>query len=170
MIVSSSCSEYHAHSISVKCISVLKFAHHRWSACSATCDTGYSFRSRKIAVTPNECGAPLEGDEQEFKKCNTQGCDEVVVDCTFSEWSDFGDCSCECNGIKDRTRRIVTYSQGGGKLCEGSLKEVRPCNRPGHGGANCGTVKVDCDLSEWGISNSFIIFLVSTQGGVFECY
>ncbi len=119
-----------------------------WSACTASCGTGYKVRSRKIARSPNECGTPLEGLAQEFEECNSQACDITSVDCLFSEWSEYDDCSCPCNGIQDRTRRITTYAQGEGALCEGALKEVRACNLP-DGNTECGPNPVDCVMSEW---------------------
>lgn len=60
--------------------------------------------------------------------------------------SDYGDCSCSCNGIKDRSRRINTYSNEGGKACVGPLKEVVPCNTD----PNCGEPEpVDCVMGSW---------------------
>lgn len=40
-----------------------------WSECSATCGKGFMYRSRDIALPPNSCGKPLDGDAQEFKVC-----------------------------------------------------------------------------------------------------
>ena len=40
----------------------------------------------------------------------------------------------------------VTYASGGGKSCEGALKEVHPCNKPGPNG-KCGSSPVDFTFS-----------------------
>lgn len=54
---------------------------------------------------------------------------------------------------------MTTYATGGGRLCEGALKEVAPCNLPGEHyynadgdlvKANCDSTPVDCVVSEWG--------------------
>ncbi|CAD7936457.1 unnamed protein product [Amoebophrya sp. A120] len=124
-----------------------------WGACSASCGEGYQVRSRKIDTPPNHCGAELEGMKQEFQKCNERECSDESVDCVFSDWTAFGDCTDPCNGIKDRTRRITQTSSKGGKPCDGATKEVEPCNIPGDGttdyGENCKNEPVDCVLGEW---------------------
>ena len=64
----------------------------------------------------------------------------------FGYWGEWGDCSCSCNGIRDRTRRISQYAMNGGKPCDGATKQVEGCNT----GAACGGESpVDCVLSEW---------------------
>jgi hypothetical protein len=134
-----------------------------WSTCSASCGGGYQLRSREIAVTPNDIGSPVVGDAQEYRSCNAQDCAMNIVDCVLSEWSYWGDCSCDCNGVKDRSRRVETYASGGGKLCSGALKEVVPCNVPGGGDDGfsldedgsatgtgvCGDIPIDAVVSEW---------------------
>ncbi|CAD7963513.1 unnamed protein product [Amoebophrya sp. A25] len=124
-----------------------------WSPCSASCGQGYTFRSRAIAIAPNHCGRELEGLAQEYKKCNEQECSSEAVDCMFSEWTSYGDCDAECNGVKDRTRMITTTASGGGKACSGSTKEITSCNVPGDGysewGEACKHPPADCVLSEW---------------------
>ncbi|CAD7963511.1 unnamed protein product [Amoebophrya sp. A25] len=116
-----------------------------WSLCSASCGDGFRFRSREIAVAANSCGKPLAGLGQEYEACNRGACFVDVKDCTFSEWGSWGDCSCPCNGVKERTRRIETYPDNGGKGCDGSLKEIVACNEK-----VCPQFQsVDCKLSEW---------------------
>jgi len=117
-----------------------------WSTCTATCGTGFQIRNREILQRPNGCGKPLEGKREEVKKCDDlYECEVDTVDCAFSEWSWWGDCSCECNGIMDRSRRIETRSKNGGKPCAGPVKEIKPCNVE-----SCHDFDpVDCVLSEW---------------------
>lgn len=117
-----------------------------WSECSASCGAGYMKRTREIATAANDCGAPAEGDYEEFMPCNEQECTSNAVDCEFSAWGDWSDCSASCNGIQDHTRRIAKYAHHGGKGCDGKLKEVLPCNVI----EGCGVADpVDCELSSW---------------------
>ncbi|CAD7922585.1 unnamed protein product [Amoebophrya sp. A120] len=117
-----------------------------WSACTATCGTGFQWRHREILQRPNGCGKPLEGLREEVRKCDDlYPCEVEVEDCVFDEWGSWGDCSCTCNGIRDRSRRIYQVSKNGGKPCKGSLKEIEPCNVK-----SCTVFDpVDCVLSEW---------------------
>jgi len=116
-----------------------------WSLCSASCDQGYQFRNRVVAVTPNYCGKPVVGPETEFQRCNVEACTTRDVDCAYTAWTPWSDCSCSCNGIMDRSRRIKSYAQGAGTGCAGSLKETHPCNV-----GVCDTPNpVHCELTEW---------------------
>ncbi|CAD7936459.1 unnamed protein product [Amoebophrya sp. A120] len=117
-----------------------------YSLCSASCGDGFQYRTREIAVAANSCGKPLVGLRQEFRECNRGACDHHVKDCKFSSWEDWGDCSCPCNGIKERTRRIDTYPDNGGKGCNGSLKQIAACNEK-----VCSQWQpVNCKVSTWG--------------------
>ena len=118
-----------------------------WSMCTATCGSGYRFRSREVDLEPNHCGKVAAGPLQEFEPCeDNTPCQGEAQDCEFSEWSDYGDCSCECNGVKERSRRVVKYPRGdGAKACEGPLKQLHPCNV-----GSCALEKpIDCVLGEW---------------------
>ncbi|CAD7963524.1 unnamed protein product [Amoebophrya sp. A25] len=117
-----------------------------WSQCSASCGGGYRYAARHVLTTPNYCGKAIVGDDRKYEKCNTHPCGDISVDCAFDEWGSWSDCSNACNGIKDRTRRIATYSSHGGEQCEGSTKEVTGCNI---NSSACKGVPVDCILGEW---------------------
>eukprot|EP00392_Amoebophrya_sp_AT5.2_P000201 g201.t1 len=117
-----------------------------FSECSASCGGGYRFASRHVLTTPNYCGKPIEGDARKYEKCNEQECGIQAVDCEFSEWESWSDCSAACNGIRDRSRRIATYPAHGGRHCEGTTKEIKGCNI---NVAECKDVPVDCILAEW---------------------
>lgn len=114
--------------------------------CSASCGKGYQSRNRIKAHNANHCGKALEGPMQEYQECNNIPCDVGKVDCEFGLWSEWGDCSCSCNGIRDRSRQVVEYGRNFGKACRGALKEVEACNtdvckaleKPEH-----------CVMSEW---------------------
>ena len=83
------------------------------------------------------------------KNKTKKSCSVKVADCKFSPWGEFGDCSCPCNGIKERTRRIATYPEGGGEGCLGGLKEIKACNVPSD--KNCPEyLPKDCKISDWG--------------------
>eukprot|EP00397_Hematodinium_sp_SG-2012_P001492 GEMP01001495.1.p1 GENE.GEMP01001495.1~~GEMP01001495.1.p1 ORF type:complete len:1042 (+),score=197.84 GEMP01001495.1:242-3367(+) len=119
-----------------------------WSVCSASCDVGFQARHRQVSQEPNHCGKPIGLDGtaelQQFAACDLEPCTKFGVDCAFSEWSSYGDCSCSTDGTRDRSRVIQTYQSNGGKACAGSMKQVEPCNI-GAGAPNV----VDCELSAW---------------------
>lgn len=121
-----------------------------FSECSASCGGGYQYSFRKVLVTPSscpECGKALSGPDRKYQSCNTHACDETVIDCAFGDWTSWGDCSCPCNGVQDRSRRITTYNNVGGQPCGGATKEIRGCNV--HSSA-CNGIPVDCVMGEWG--------------------
>ena len=51
-----------------------------------------------------------------------------AIDCTWTQWSIWSDCSEKCfDGINTRTRMVKTPAVHNG-TCEGSNQEARPCN------------------------------------------
>jgi len=118
-----------------------------WSKCSATCDSGYQMKSRTVVQQGNHCGKVPNGSFQDYRSCTMSPCSSIQEDCVLGEWSPFGACSCSCDGIRERARRITKYPAHGGRTCEGAMKEVAPCNvdvcikkdQP-----------VDCVFGEWG--------------------
>lgn len=65
-----------------------------------------------------------------------------VVNCDVGSWSDWSECTAECNGgHKLRSRQVTTVSSPGGATCP-ALSESRECNTEG-------CVAIDCSLSEW---------------------
>lgn len=118
---------------------------HDWGMCSASCGRGYQSRERIIAQRANHCGKGVTGNLTEYKECNLRACNDAAVPCAFDNWSEWGACSCSCNGIRDRSRHIREYSKNGGKACDGPLKEVGGCNE-----GECGRADpVDCKLGPW---------------------
>jgi len=74
------------------------------------------------------------------------------MDCEFTEWGTWSDCSTSCNGIKRRSRRIGRYGRGSGISCIGGLKETRPCNPNPDEAIPLGCVEappINCKLSHW---------------------
>eukprot|EP00397_Hematodinium_sp_SG-2012_P004784 GEMP01004798.1.p1 GENE.GEMP01004798.1~~GEMP01004798.1.p1 ORF type:complete len:1067 (+),score=271.95 GEMP01004798.1:195-3395(+) len=132
-------------SCDVGCIDATWGSWTEWGECSASCGVSYRMRSRTVGVQANHCGQPLEGDMQEFVRCEDVVCKHTPIDCQFSTWSVWSDCSCSCNGLRYRSRRVKAYDQNGGKECAGALKELSSCNTHA-----CNVQKVeDCKLSDW---------------------
>ncbi len=109
-------------------------------------------------TTPTLPVRDLEIALEEIKPCNLdKPCQENyfnkeihTVDCKYSEWTDWGECSTSCGaGEKTRTRKIVDNPVGKNpKLCEdGALVEVKSCNLQHcpewYAGAQ------DCRISQW---------------------
>eukprot|EP00397_Hematodinium_sp_SG-2012_P000943 GEMP01000944.1.p1 GENE.GEMP01000944.1~~GEMP01000944.1.p1 ORF type:complete len:1628 (+),score=304.02 GEMP01000944.1:2-4885(+) len=120
-----------------------------WSNCSKSCDTGERSRQRSIEKEPVDNGKPCVGPMREFGPCGTDPCtNRYAVNCELSGWSDWGMCSCACNGLKSRLREVTTRPQYGGKGCTCALQELEACNLDA---AECELEKevVDCVFSEW---------------------
>mmetsp|Transcript_100453 Transcript_100453/g.279728 ORF Transcript_100453/g.279728 Transcript_100453/m.279728 type:complete len:1521 (-) Transcript_100453:417-4979(-) len=123
-----------------------------WSPCSQTCGGGVTFRTRKVAQMATECGTPAAGKDREVEFCNADISCEPTIDCAFSDWGAWSDCSGSCSGVKRRSRRIATYGRGDGKFCVGGLKETSPCHPSPGGESPEGCVQmppVDCLLGSW---------------------
>eukprot|EP00397_Hematodinium_sp_SG-2012_P003630 GEMP01003638.1.p1 GENE.GEMP01003638.1~~GEMP01003638.1.p1 ORF type:complete len:1065 (+),score=235.50 GEMP01003638.1:215-3409(+) len=53
---------------------------------------------------------------------------ENSVDCVFSDWTSFTDCSTTCStGTQTKNRKVTKYPSGGGRPCVGSLEEMQGC-------------------------------------------
>uniref|UniRef100_A0A7S2NEM3 Spondin-like TSP1 domain-containing protein n=1 Tax=Alexandrium andersonii TaxID=327968 RepID=A0A7S2NEM3_9DINO len=120
-----------------------------WSPCSMSCGGGVSYRTRKIATMADECGQPAEGPDREEQFCNEEVACEEPIDCEFSDWGTWSDCSGSCDGIMRRSRRIATYGRGNGAFCKGGLKETAPCSTAPEGSCEQ-KPPVDCAFNEWG--------------------
>merc|ERR1719253_1026151 len=109
-----------------------------WAAdeCSATCGGGTQKLKRAVSVHPvggAEC-PPLEMS----RACSE---DECPVDCKLEDWSEWGDCSADCNGgVKQKIRNILSVPQFGGEPC-GESSVADSCN--------LGSCDEDCILSDW---------------------
>jgi len=123
-----------------------------WSPCSKSCGGGVTFRTRKVATSASECGAPASGNDRETAFCSVDESCEAAVDCTFTDWGGWSACSATCSGTKRRSRRISRYGRGNGAFCVGGLKETSPCNPTPDGTppAECAQAPaVHCLLGEW---------------------
>jgi len=116
-----------------------------WTECSASCGQAYQSRARCLAQGANWCGKGVEGLTEEFRPCSVRECDDVKRDCALSQWTDWSPCSCACNGVAERARRVIQYPENGGKGCTAPIKQIKPCNvdkcRDGP--------QVDCQLDPW---------------------
>lgn len=109
-----------------------------WSSCSKTCGGGLQSRTRR--ETPAKFGGlPCSGSAKEDDPCNTAGC---PVDCKWSHWSPWENCTVSCGGgITTRKRTVVQAAAWGGKACSGTAFEEDACN--------IGGCAVDCQWGEW---------------------
>jgi len=102
-----------------------------WSVCSATCEGGETWRHRHIAVEANDCGLPATGYGSEAKLCNEHVHCIPSVDCVFSSWRSWSDCSGQCEGVRERERTIAVPGKGAGLYCAGPMKQTAPCHNGG---------------------------------------
>eukprot|EP00435_Cladocopium_sp_Y103_P017155 s62_g4.t1 len=115
-----------------------------WSACASSLDNKY--RSRQV----------LEPGAFNGKACSLNSLNETAscltgpnapVDCSFTEWKEWNECSHSCgNGQQSRSRAVATQASKGGKACLGSLKslkrcKIRPCAEKSTG--------IDCIWEQW---------------------
>jgi len=124
-----------------------------WSPCSASCNGGERNRKRMVKAMASECGTPVSGNDRETEFCNVMVPCVKSVDCEFTAWGEWGDCSASCDGVKRRARRVGRYGRGLGKFCIGPIKETVPCNPMENGKAppGCSAIAgVDCEFDDWG--------------------
>eukprot|EP00092_Neocalanus_flemingeri_P004401 GFUD01004734.1.p1 GENE.GFUD01004734.1~~GFUD01004734.1.p1 ORF type:complete len:1003 (-),score=126.99 GFUD01004734.1:84-3092(-) len=103
----------------------------QWSEfgqCSVTCGEGTCTRLR--TCTEQRFGGEqcehLDGVGKEVSPCTTSH-GPCPIDCTVSEWSEWGECHPNCGtGITKRNRRVNQTRSLGGKDCE-PLEEINAC-------------------------------------------
>ncbi|CAM4908393.1 unnamed protein product [Rotaria socialis] len=97
-----------------------------WSSCSKSCNLGGRKRSRYYLSFQPNCTDQLE----EIQDCNPQCCPSSETP-TWSGWSPWSKCSQLCNGgerIRSRTCKNDASHCKQGIICEGSDKQIEPCN------------------------------------------
>ena len=123
-----------------------------WAGCSVTCGVGMTSRLRKVAAEASHGGTPCQGVFEAFRNCTDGPCVTDSADCRWGDWSQWSVCSDKCTGHQDRTRNILVYANGTGKLCSGASREMHPCEG-GKGETplcSSGEETIDCVLASWG--------------------
>ncbi|CAE7381014.1 thsd7aa [Symbiodinium sp. CCMP2456] len=123
-----------------------------WTQCSATCSSSYRSRRRSLEVLPNSCGSVPTGLREQFELCDDLHDCKSDKDCSLSTWGEWSECSCSCNGVRERNRHITEYARGRGRPCEDmQLKVIEQCN-PLEGAQPpeaCEVEQRDCSLRQW---------------------
>lgn len=110
-----------------------------WGACSATCGTGVSRRTRERKKYEKDGGHICWGTEDDEQVCTLNPC---PVDCTMGDWTQWGTCSTTCGpGSQLRLRGIRVGPANGGQECSADLNETKECDP--------GVCPVDCQWSSW---------------------
>ena len=113
----------------------------RWNQCSRFCGSGTQTRTRSVTV-PVRHGGKACDVLYEDRACNTNPC---AVDCTVSQWTEWGMCSATCGeGVTHRTRRVTLFDNHGGSACP-HLQESKACDR--------GPCPIHCEVSQWSLWN-----------------
>jgi len=136
-----------------KCVDGLWSAWNPWTSCTSTCDGGTMRRSRNVIRDANVCGKPVTGPLAEIVRCNTDISCDSPRDCVFADWDDWSSCSCTCDGVKHRTRSILTQGRSTGAFCNGDTQQTVQCNPamglPAPRGCRKTKEVVDCKLNDW---------------------
>jgi len=109
-----------------------------WQAgeCSAPCGGGTQTLLRAVSVHPTG-GAKCPPLEMK-RACNGEEC---PVNCELGDWTEWSDCSAECNGgVKEKIRNIEVVPQFHGDSC-GETSVTESCNVQ--------SCDKDCVLSDW---------------------
>jgi len=92
-----------------------------WSKCSAQCGGGVKQRLRDVEVAAKYGGSACD-QTSETRSCNTQACEK---DCVLRRWSEWGQCSKDCDGgTQKRVKFIKERAEGEGK-CPGRWSSKR---------------------------------------------
>ena len=78
-----------------------------------------------------------------------------MLDCAVSDWGMWSDCSCSCDGVRERNRFIAIFAKNGGAPCHEDLRQMEACNptvdeeEPADCPGKRVLEPVDCVLAEW---------------------
>ncbi|CAJ1345955.1 unnamed protein product [Effrenium voratum] len=141
-----------------------------WGACSASCQGGERWRHRHMAVEANDCGVAAPGMSIEAEPCNKEVPCIPSVDCLFTSWEPWSDCSGQCEGVRTRERTIAVPAKGAGLYCAGPLKQTAPCH---NGGGlldfSDGKCYVDLSHQKSGIDGASMRFRNAAQVATPDC-
>lgn len=100
-----------------------------WTDCSKPCGSGIRTRSRDIKFAAPGTDSGTCGCLKEAETCNVKPC--TTIDCTFSTWSDWTECTKSCgSGLRSRTRKVTKAAEKDGTCgCtrEADVCSVDPC-------------------------------------------
>ncbi|CAL1154798.1 unnamed protein product [Cladocopium goreaui] len=99
---------------------------HDWEACTKSCNTGITRRSRDVLRAANALGSECQGENRQTQNCNDSPCP-----CAVGSWSDWSSCAGDCEGKSPRavrTRELVQDSKSNGNSgCREVLEEEKAC-------------------------------------------
>lgn len=104
-----------------------------WTTCAVDPQSGLEptqkFRYRVVSYSQHG-GAGCDGAVNQTEPCPVNKNRAEDQDCGWSEWSEWGACTCPCGGgQKTRYRHVADAPRGRGKLCEPNSKaEIVACN------------------------------------------
>jgi len=98
-----------------------------WGDCSSTCgNEGFMNAKRQFLIHPKHGGAVCEGNHTRATQCNVLDC---PVDCLWSEWGNWSNCSNPCGGGMHQALRIrKSHARFGGQRCNGTDLKAESCN------------------------------------------
>ncbi|XP_052081470.1 SCO-spondin-like [Mytilus californianus] len=102
-----------------------------WTSCPETCNDEYLNRTRSCSNPASENnGTECQGNDIEFKSCQTAQC---PVNGNWTSWSSWSDCPDNCDGeILSRRRNCTNpMPQNGGKYCIGNETDTASCEALG---------------------------------------
>jgi hypothetical protein len=104
----------------------------QWSPCNVTCGhAGMKNRSRNVEIAAQFGGKDCSIDDlKETVDCS--GPIECPIDCVWSAWQSWSDCSVTCGseGTMTRKRVIKTKAEYYGTSCGQDFEQSKPCGKP----------------------------------------
>jgi len=92
-----------------------------WSKCSAQCGAGVQQRLRDVTVAMKNGGKPCDETSQ-TRSCNPQACEK---DCELGRWTQWGQCSKDCDGGTQKRQKFITEQAEGEGKCPGRWSSKR---------------------------------------------
>lgn len=110
-----------------------------WGDCSQSCGKGIRTRTREVTAPPLMGGIGCSADIQQVEGCpDLPPCE--AEDCLWGTWSEWSDCTKQCNGgQKMRNRTVFQLPSKSGKPCHAlrSVDETESCNTQSCSAKSC---------------------------------